>query len=87
MAVGSAHAVKMARLTRASDNEPLMKLERPTTGCSQSTAHLINVAFTDILSAKPHNPKAVNNLAVSKRGESDYHDKFVDQLTKVIIII
>ncbi len=74
----------MARFTPASGSEPLMKLERPTSGCSQSTAHLINAAFTDVLSAKPHDAKAVGNLAVSKRGESDYHDNFVDQLTQVI---
>ncbi len=77
----------MARFNPVSGSEPLMKLERPTSGCSQSTAHLINAAFTDVLSAKPHDAKAVGNLAVSKRGESNYHDKFVDQLTQVIIVL
>ena len=73
----------MARFARAGSHEPLMKLERPTPASSQCTAHLINAAFSDVLSAKPHDSKAVNNLAVSKRGESDYHDNFVDHLTTV----
>lgn len=77
----------MARFARAADNEPLMKLERPTPASSQTTAHLINSSFSDVLSAKPHDPKAVNNLAVSRRGESDYHDTFVDKLKEVAMFI
>ena len=73
----------MARIVRRSDNEPLKTLERPSSASSQTTAHIINSCFKEILIQTPLDPGAVNNLAVSRRGESIYHDEFVDGLKKV----
>lgn len=77
--------VKMARFTSQSDSEPLMRLERPSTARSQTTAHVINACFNEILSHKPLDSKEINNLAVSKRenSESDYQEYYVDKLKKV----
>lgn len=73
----------MARFVRRSDNEPLMRLERPSCASSQTTAHIINACFNDILSQTPLDHGTVSNLAVSKRGESSYHDEFVESLQEV----
>ena len=78
----------MARFARQGENEPLMRLERPSTASSQTTAHIINACFNDILSSKRLDSKDINNLVVSKRenmdqSDSDYQEFYVDRLTKV----
>lgn len=78
----------MARFARQGDGEPLMRLERPSTASSQTTAHVINACFNEILSHKQLDSKDINNLAVSKREipETDYQDYYVNKLTKVFPI-
>lgn len=75
----------MARFVSRGDNEPLMRLERPSTACSQTTAHVINACFNEILSHKQLDSKDIGNLVVSKKdkSDSDYQDYYVDKLTKV----
>lgn len=79
---------RMARFASLGESEPLMRLERPSTASSQTTAHIINSCFNQILSHKQFDPKDISNLAVSKResSQSDFQDHFVDKLTKVKII-
>lgn len=75
----------MARFASHGENEPLMRLERPSTASSQTTAHIINSCFNKILSQKELDQKDISNLAVSKRDDppSDFQDYFVEKLTKV----
>lgn len=75
----------MARFVSQGDGEPLMRLERPSTASSQTTAHVINACFNEILSNKQLDSKDISNLVVSKKDKSDpvYQDYYVDKLTKV----
>ena len=77
----------MARFACQRDSEPLMRLERPSTASSQTTAHIINACFNEVLSNKQLDSKDIDNLVVSKResieSESDYQEFYVDRLTKV----
>ena len=77
----------MARFVRQSDSEPLMRLERPSTASSQTTAHIINSCFNEILCHKPLDTKGINNLAVSKRelNECEFQSYYVDKLKRVNI--
>ena len=73
----------MARFARRGDCESLMRLERPSSASVQTTAHIINSCFNEMLSQwQPLDGEAINSLAVSRRGESDYHDGFVSELKK-----
>ena len=75
----------MARFVCQGDAEPLMRLERPSTASSQTTAHVINACFNEILSHKQLDSKDINNLVVSRKDDSDvdYQDYYVDKLTQV----
>lgn len=75
----------MARFVSRGDNEPLMRLERPSTAGSQTTAHVINACFNEILSHKQLDSKDICNLVVSKQDKSDsvYQGYYVDKLTRV----
>ncbi len=77
----------MARFACQGDSEPLMRLERPSTASSQTTAHIVNACFNEILSSKQLDSKDINNLVVSKResieSDSDFQEFYVDRLTKV----
>ena len=77
--------VRMSRFVKRSDNEPLMRLERPTIASSQSTAHIINSCFNEVLSKRQQmDSGAINNMAVSRRGDPDlYHDSFVKEAKEV----
>ena len=70
---------------RSADNEPLMRLERPTLASSQTTAHIINSCFHEVLSQRQRiDSGAINNMAVSRRGDPDlYHDSFVEEAKQV----
>ena len=77
---------KMSRFVkRSADNEPLMRLERPTLASSQTTAHIINSCFHEVLSQRQHiDSGAINNMAVSRRGDPHlYHDSFVEEAKQV----
>lgn len=73
----------MARFARRSENEPLMRLERPSSASAQTTAHIINACFNEALRQTPLDTKAIHNLSVSRRGERNYHDNFVTELKMV----
>ena len=73
----------MARFVRKGETEPVMRLERPSSASVQTTAHVLNSCFNEILGQKRPDSKAIRNLAVSRRGERDYHDNFVAALKKV----
>ena len=75
----------MSRFVKRSENEPLMRLERPTLASSQTTAHVINSCFNEVLSQRQKmDCGAINNMAVSRRGDpSLYHDSFVDEAKQV----
>ena len=73
----------MARFARRAESEPLMRLERPSSASAQTTAHVINACFNELLRQSPLESRDIHNLSVSKRGEHDYHDNFVDELKKV----
>ena len=73
----------MARFARRAESEPLMRLERPSSASAQTTAHVINACFNELLRQSPLESRDIHNLSVSKRGEHNYHDNFVDQLKKV----
>ena len=77
--------IKMSRFVKRSDNEPLMRLERPTIASTQTTAHIINSCFNEVLSQRQQmDSGAINNMAVSKRGDPDlYHDSFVKEAKEV----
>ena len=79
----------MARFASQVDGEPLMRLERPSTASSQTTAHIINACFNEILSQKQLDSKEINNLAVSKKenSDSDFQDYYVEKLTQVHMIL
>ncbi len=64
-------------------NEPLLYPERPSTGSSQSTVHVILSCFNDILTEKT----TESNLAISKEGSSaGFRKYYVDKLKKVCLI-
>lgn len=73
----------MARFARRAESEPLMRLERPSSASAQTTAHVINACFNELLRQNTLESRDIHNLSVSKRGKHDYHDNFVDELKKV----
>ena len=75
----------MSRFVKRADNEPLMRLERPTLANSQTTAHIINSCFNEVLSQSQHiDSGSIDNMVVSRRGDPNlYHDSFVDEAKQV----
>lgn len=73
----------MARYARKGDGEPLLRIERPSSPSSQSTAHVISSCFNDMLASKPLDAKEINNMIVSRTGESGYHNRYVESLKEV----
>ena len=73
----------MARFARRAESEPLMRLERPSSASAQTTAHVINACFNELLRQSPLESRDIDKLSVSKRGEHAYHDNFVNELKKV----
>lgn len=75
----------MSRFVKRTDNEPLIRLERPTLASSQTTAHIINSCFSEVLSQRQvMDSGAINNMAVSRRGDPNlYHDSLVEEVKQV----
>ena len=73
----------MARFARKAEAEPLLRLERPSAAGSQSSAHVINAAFNELLASRPLDAKSIRNLAISRRGDAAYHDSYVAELEQV----
>ena len=64
-----------------------MHLERPSTGSSQTTAHVILACFNDVLAEKSLDSKDINNLSISNILESgstlEFRKYYVDRLKGV----
>ena len=85
MASPTSSSIIMSRFIKRTENEPLLRLERPTLASSQTTAHIINSCFNEVLSQRQQmDSGAINNMAVSRRGDpSLYHDSFVEEAKQV----
>ena len=79
--------IVMARYSRRSENEQLLRLERPSSSSTQSSSHVIDSCFNEILSQPTLDAKEIYNLALSRRGSSDYHEGFITELKRVCGIV
>lgn len=77
----------MARFASRAETEPLMRLERPSTASSQSTAHVINECFRDLLGKQPLDRDVIRNLALSRRKEHNYLDASAKELKEVCLLM
>ena len=83
MATETLVAARMARFATRAETEPLMRLERPSTASSQSTAHVINDCFRDLLGKQPLDRDSIRNLALSSTKEHKYLDESTKELKEV----
>ncbi|XP_056008414.1 deleted in lung and esophageal cancer protein 1-like isoform X2 [Ostrea edulis] len=63
--------------------EPPMFLQRPSTGKSQDVRHILAKTFRQLYTRDTIGPDTVKNLSVSKGGDDEYHERYVEQLQKV----
>lgn len=73
----------MASTTKLGD-EPSMYLQRPSTGKSQDVRHILVRTFRELFTRDAIGPDTVKNLAVSKGGDDEYHETYVQSLQKVV---
>ena len=79
----------MSRIVSRSEQEPLMRLQRPSSASSQDTAHLVNACLRHFLdnSSTPVpllDRARVDNLRVSSAEQRDgYHKRYVELLNTV----
>lgn len=71
--------------TKEMEVEPPMHLQRPSSGRSQDVNHLLASVFREVYTRDVISDNTVKNLAISKSGDSGYHDKYVEQLRKVSV--
>ena len=71
--------------TKEMEVEPPMHLQRPSSGRSQDVTHLLASVFREVFPRDVLSGNTIKNLAISKSGDSGYHDKYVEQLRKVSI--
>lgn len=71
--------------TKEMEVEPPMHLPRPSSGRSQDVNHLLASVFREVYTRDVISDNTVKNLAISKSGDSGYHDKYVEQLRKVSV--
>lgn len=69
--------------TKEMEVEPPMHLPRPSSGRSQDVSHLLASVFREVFTRDVISDNTVKNLAISKSGDSGYHDKYVEQLRKI----
>ena len=67
--------------------EPAMYLQRPSTGRSQDVRHILARAFRDLYTREAVRPETVKNLQVSKGGDDPYHERYVESLQNVSLIL
>ena len=72
---------------KETDIEPSMFVQRPSSGRSQDVSHTIVRIFRDLFTKDAVDQETVRNLTTSKSGKSGYHDRYVDKLDKVLIIL
>lgn len=63
--------------------EPPMFLQRPSTGKSQDVRHILAKTFRQLYTRDTISPETVKNLSVSKGGDDEYHERYVEMLQKV----
>lgn len=69
--------------TKEMEVEPPMHLQRPSSGRSQDVTHLLASVFREVFPRDVLSGNTIKNLAISKSGDSGYHDKYVEQLRKI----
>ena len=62
---------------------PPMFLQRPFTGKSQDVRHILAKTFRQLYTRDTISPETVKNLSVSKGGDDEYHERYVEMLQKV----
>lgn len=67
----------------ARGEEPPMLLQRPSTGKSQDVRHILAKTFRQLYTRDTISPDTVKNLSVSKGGDDEYHERYVEMLQKV----
>nr|XP_022304299.1 deleted in lung and esophageal cancer protein 1-like isoform X2 [Crassostrea virginica] len=67
----------------AGAEEPPMFLQRPSTGKSQDVRHILAKTFRQLYTRDTISPETVKNLSVSKGGDDEYHERYVEMLQKV----
>lgn len=67
----------------ARGEEPPMFLQRPSTGKSQDVRHILAKTFRQLYTRDTISPDTVKNLSVSKGGDDEYHERYVEMLQKV----
>lgn len=67
----------------AGAEEPPMFLQRSSTGKSQDVRHILAKTFRQLYTRDTISPETVKNLSVSKGGDDEYHERYVEMLQKV----
>lgn len=70
----------------AGGEEPPMFLQRPSTGKSQDVRHILAKTFRQLYTRDTISPETVKNLSVSKGGDDEYHERYVEMLQKVHLV-
>lgn len=74
----------MSRIQTKAEKEPLMRMQRPSSASSQTTAHVLNSCFGDLLlDCQPVDAERIENLKVTKAGADQFHCAYVAALQKV----
>ncbi|XP_013414779.1 deleted in lung and esophageal cancer protein 1 [Lingula anatina] len=63
--------------------EPPMYLQRPSSARSQDVTHILAKTFRDFFTRETVRPETIRNLAVSREGGDEYHERYVEALQKV----
>lgn len=63
--------------------EPSMLVQRPSSSYSQETSHILVGTFRELYSLNGINEDTVENLATSKTGDQDYHNRYVEKLQAI----
>lgn len=63
-----------------------MYLQRPSTAKSQDVRHILVRTFRELFTRDAIGPDTVKNLAVSKGGDDEYHETYVQSLQKVTFV-
>ena len=73
----------MSRIQTKAEKEPLMRMQRPSSASSQTTAHVLNSCFGDLLlDCQPVDAERIENLKVTKVGADQFHCSYVAALQK-----
>ena len=73
-----------AKLGKLTYDEPPMYLQRPSSGRSQDVTHVLARTFRDIFTRDLVEQETVKNLNKSRSGDDSYHEKYVEELRKVM---